>query len=247
MTVLAAYSFDEVGDVVTDYSGNGNDFSILGTDGARNPSGHTNGGLSWTNTGGGFPTLPDVGRTPDRTVMMWLRDVDTVNANWPIVFNAPSINSGSWGLLQLSGSFHIQARNASTFVRASTPVPTDGSWHHLAGTYDGNTVRIFLDGVESGSATLAGPIRTDTDPPQLMLDWIDTTSVMDDVRLLDVALSAPEIVTLMNTPVSEVSSETNVRVYDGSAWQDSIAVRHYDGAAWTDALAVRHYDGSQWA
>jgi len=29
----------------------------------------------------------------------------------------------------------------------------DGQWHHIAGTYDGKTVRVFVDGAEVGTGT----------------------------------------------------------------------------------------------
>jgi Concanavalin A-like lectin/glucanases superfamily len=40
----------------------------------------------------------------------------------------------------------------------------DGKWHHAAGTYDGSTVRLFIDGVEVGRGTPANtPIASN--PP----------------------------------------------------------------------------------
>lgn len=201
MALLAAYSFDETGDTVTDYSGNGHDFTIAGTNVVRTASGHTNGGL--VGNGATQAELPDIGRTASRTVMLWLDNVELVPDGWPIIFNVPSIDSGAWGILQLSGSVHIQARNASGFARASITRPTDGLWHHYAGTYDGSTVRLYLDGIAVASAALAGPLRTDSDPPKL-LGWNADTPI-DDLRLYDEALSQAAIADLMNTPVDSSS------------------------------------------
>jgi hypothetical protein len=39
----------------------------------------------------------------------------------------------------------------------------DGKWHNAAGTYDGSTVRLFIDGKEIGTGTAGGaPIGYDT-------------------------------------------------------------------------------------
>jgi len=40
----------------------------------------------------------------------------------------------------------------------------DGKWHNASGTYDGNTVRLFIDGKEIGTGTPSGgkPVTYDT-------------------------------------------------------------------------------------
>lgn len=42
----------------------------------------------------------------------------------------------------------------------SSAVVADGMVHHVAATYDGTTIRVYVDGVESGSAAAAGGIRS---------------------------------------------------------------------------------------
>lgn len=196
MALLAAYSFDEAGATVIDYAGT-NNFSLTGTNGARSTGGHTNGGLTKSNVGG-EPVLPLIGQTPTRTVMAWVKGSGQV---WWIRWNVISIDSGAWGLLLLSGSVGVQARNASGFVRPTVVQPTDGLWHHYTGTYDETTVKIYLDGTMSASAALTAPMRTDAD----FIDcagWDHTTgTVMDDLRIYDAALTATEIADAMNTPV----------------------------------------------
>jgi hypothetical protein len=63
------------------------------------------------------------------------------------------------------GTIFFAASNANTDDLTSTvPIPNDGKFHHVAGTYDGTFVKVFLDGVLVGQGTHSGPISTTTDP-----------------------------------------------------------------------------------
>lgn len=202
-TPLAAYNFDESGNTVLDYSvAGGQSFSIAGASVTR-VAGHTGSGLRATGTE--TPSLPDIGRTDLRTIMAWI-SFSGIQNSWPIIFNVPSLDSGGWGILYLAPNIVIQARNSSGFARASAAWPADGQPHHVAGTYDGTSIRLYLDGALQGTPTaLAGPLRTDTNPPVL---WAGTGAMasgyIDDVRIYDAVRSDAEIVTDMNTPVDVI-------------------------------------------
>jgi len=64
------------------------------------------------------------------------------------------------------GTIFFAASNANTDdLFSSVPVPNDGKFHHVAGTYDGSSVKVFLDGVLVGQGTHTGQISTTSDPP----------------------------------------------------------------------------------
>ena len=46
----------------------------------------------------------------------------------------------------------------------SANAPTLDEWHHVAGTWNGLTMRLYLDGVEVASAPFSGRIGYDTNP-----------------------------------------------------------------------------------
>jgi hypothetical protein len=77
-----------------------------------------------------------------------------------------------------------------------------GVWHHTAATYDGTTLRLYLDGVEVGSMGLSGvvdvepstPVAVGAQPPGAGPRFFD--GLLDDVRILQRGLSADEIVAL---------------------------------------------------
>lgn len=198
MTLLSSYNADEATTdaTVVDRTGNGNNFTLTGT-GVTRVAGHTGNGLS--NTGSTIASPPNVGQTANRTVMFWLKGPNTT-AGWSLQWYVTSIDSGSWGVLNLSGNIHIQARNSSTLARASFARPSDIStaWHHVAGTYDGSNVRLYLDGVLKATTALAGPLRTDG---VLQLFGVTENDIVDDIRIYDEVLDASAIAAASAQPV----------------------------------------------
>lgn len=195
----AAFSFDESGNTATDYTGNGYDFSIASTSVARTASGHTNGGVTLGATPAELNTA--LGKTNNRTVMAWLKGTPSTTG-WGIIWNVTSISSGCWGILWLTDRVVIQARSATVGpIRASQSTAWDGTaWHHVAGTFDGSTVRLYVDGVLDASASLTGPIRTDNDKLEFGLTVAGWTA--DDVRVYPAALDQGAIQTARDTPVT---------------------------------------------
>jgi len=78
-----------------------------------------------------------------------------------------------------------------------------GRWTHLAVTYDGGAVRLYVNGVEASSQRASGTIRSTADPL-----WIGGNrpygeyfnGVIDDVRIYDRALSPVEVRDVMYAP-----------------------------------------------
>jgi serine/threonine-protein kinase len=81
------------------------------------------------------------------------------------------------------------------------PPVANGEWIHLAGTYDGSMMRLYVNGRESISSALTGAIMADRRPlvigadPTDDMGGIDETfaGLIDDVRLYNRALTAAEV------------------------------------------------------
>jgi hypothetical protein len=79
------------------------------------------------------------------------------------------------------------------------------TWHHVAGTVDSGTKRVYVDGVEQMMGT-TNPTSYDTEPMRIGCDrgngFIGNYFVgdVDDVRLYDRALAAAEIAGLATQP-----------------------------------------------
>lgn len=182
MALVAAYSFDESGATVIDYSGNGNGFPLT-SDATRVP-GHLEGlGLQPAST---TPLqMPNIGSTPARTVMMWVKGTLAADS-WLIEWHVDSLDSGAWGIAFIQGKIGVIARNESTQAHAQIDWPADTAWHHVAGTYDGVSTNLYFDGVLVDSVPMAPPIRMDNNAPTLL--GLSDAVIIDDVRLYDTAL-----------------------------------------------------------
>jgi len=83
---------------------------------------------------------------------------------------------------------------------------TVGKWHHIVGTYDGATVRIYVDGVERDSLAVTGNIGSTTTPVRIGAGSGSPVSgeepfdgTIDDVRIYDRGLSPDEILSMFNS------------------------------------------------
>jgi hypothetical protein len=91
-----------------------------------------------------------------------------------------------------------QVTSGNTYrIDSSTSYPTDGStWMHIAATFDGSTMRLYVNGVLEG--TLAGPAAVGSNALALGIgaqpDGVSPLQgALDEVRVWSRALSPSEI------------------------------------------------------
>jgi len=84
-----------------------------------------------------------------------------------------------------------------------TTPPSSSAWHHLAGTYDGSLISLYVDGQLAAQQSASGLLPTTSDglavggrPSGSLLYQFN--GVIDEVRVYGRALSAGEIVQLYN-------------------------------------------------
>jgi hypothetical protein len=78
------------------------------------------------------------------------------------------------GTFDDSFSFALSASDKMNYLKAAGTTINHGEWVHIAGTYDGITQKIYIDGELKGSATLGGEI---TYPPS---GWFQIGAYKDD-------------------------------------------------------------------
>ncbi len=92
-----------------------------------------------------------------------------------------------------SGQLHFFMRHAGVLrhIRVNNALQV-GVFHHVAGTYDGSVMRLYLDGVEVGNLAVSGTVSTITSV-QLSFAVEALDGFLDEVEIYDRALTAPEI------------------------------------------------------
>jgi Concanavalin A-like lectin/glucanases superfamily len=129
----------------------------------------------------------------------------------------------------------------SAGIRGNTVLVT-GQWYHVAATWDGSNVRIYVNGQLDNTPTArSGTIATDTRP--VYIGGRATTDqfhgMMRDVRLYNRALSAAEI-----ARVSGLLGHWRFAEGSGTAAADSSGLANsatlYGGASWTTDCVGNH-------
>jgi hypothetical protein len=142
--------------------------------------------------------------TQQITVSAWV-DINMVPRDWTAIITK---GDSAWRLSTAWSEkrFHFAVTGPPDWnsVSGATTVAS-GEWHHVCGTFDGSTIRIYLDGVEDGNTAYSGPITTNSYnvfiggnaefPDQGYRSW---DGLIDDVRIYDRLLTAAEVQDLFN-------------------------------------------------
>jgi hypothetical protein len=100
------------------------------------------------------------------------------------------------GIVNGCPSFQVPETAWSHHCNSPDPLPL-GRWVHLAGTFDGETIRLYVDGEEVANMERPGPVRPNDHPLTLGSYEVGHAAhfrgVIDEVKLYSRALTADEI------------------------------------------------------
>lgn len=115
------------------------------------------------------------------------------------VWSLSLVNStGARFRLRAGGTVHtLEIPPASIF---------SNTWYHLAATYNGNSIRVFLNGSTAANGTASGAIGFHPQAPATLGNLVDNSApffgMLDDVRIYDHALTGLEVVDLVIGDIS---------------------------------------------
>src|SRR5690349_5658377 len=205
--LIGRLAFDEPSGLsATDTSGAGRTGTLSG--GVQRVAGKTGGALAFDGAGGQV-RIPSAAalETPNVTVEAWVKRSGSPGSFKHIVAKGSSAcMAASYGLYSGPNDgieFYVSSGGGSSFTRSPDGGPGvwDGQWHLVTGTFDGTTVRLYVDGgqVESGTSGAAPIDYGALDTRDLFIgNYAGCANhgfdgAVDDVRIYGRALSADEV------------------------------------------------------
>lgn len=192
------------GNTTSDLSGNGNDGELKGAEWAEGKFG---GGIEIKDDGDCvvMPLSPTLDLTDALSLEAWVKPA-TVSVRMDIISKH---ESGGYALIIDEGgimraSFHI----AGNYIASrSVSVLQAEEWYYLAATFDGEALRVYVDGELEGETAATGTVTTTTVPlaiggnagPGGIVSSYYFKGLVDELRVSNVARTDEEIMAAMKT------------------------------------------------
>jgi chitodextrinase len=145
--------------------------------------------------------------TSGMTLEAWVNPNVALGSTWRTVIFKEQPKATSYSLYAGNGNGRPtgQAYTTGEYNAAGASSLPLNTWSHLAVTYDGTTLRLYVNGTLVTSTAVSGNITTTNGLLRLggnsiWSEWF--SGVMDEVRIYNRALSSTEIQTDMNTPIN---------------------------------------------
>ncbi len=197
--LVAAYAFNEgTGTTVADATGRGHTGTFVGA--TWTPSGRYGAALVFngTNARVTVPDAADLDLTTGVTLEAWVYPTAAGGGAWRTVITKDNAANISYLLYA-----NTDTNNPGMFVGGTWQQQVVGGstlaanvWTHLAGTYDGATIRLYVNGVQVASRAQTAPIATNNDllsigGSSVWGEWF--AGRLDELRIYNRALTAAEI------------------------------------------------------
>ena len=239
--LVVAFGFNEgAGTSVTDFSGTGNVGTASNT--TWSPSGKYGGALSFNGTSSrvNVPDANSLDLTTRMTLEAWVNPTVVTSAWRDVIYKGNDnyyLSATSSTSSRPATGILVGGSNAEAF---GTTALTPNTWTHLASTYDGTAVRLYVNGNLVSSTARTGNITTSSNPLQIGSDSIFGqyfAGLIDEVRVYNTALTLTQIQVDMNTPVGSSSVLEGQAVFSTTMVPLTTAAGHgwfIDRTPWDD-------------
>lgn len=135
------------------------------------------------------------------TIMAWVKFSGNLSSRREIVGNKTDTGRYGYRLFQRYSNiyFHI-SDGATDYTYYTSADLKEDTWHHIAATFDGITIKLYVDGEEIGSNELSAPVKINYSNHAIILgnylgrkDAYPFLGTMDEVRIFNRALSLDQI------------------------------------------------------
>lgn len=203
--LVASFGFNETsGDRITDGSGKSNNGTTVGS--TRTARGRYGRALSFDGAND-FAIVPDASTldlTTGMTLEAWVYPT-AGGSVWRTALLKETTDGLAYGLYAFTDS-GVPAGFLNTGVDIGTPGSASlprNTWSHLATTYDGTTLRLYVNGNAVAKRSVSRPMTTSAKPLKIggnavWGEWFKGR--IDDVRVYSRPLSSQELKTDMATP-----------------------------------------------
>jgi formylglycine-generating enzyme required for sulfatase activity len=181
-----------------DASGNGHNGLVYGADLCADRFGNSDKAYGFNSSQHDYirvPDHPDLRISEAITIALWIKHSAAAGGFEDIVMKG----NDSYGFQFNNGSdevlFHLASNGWRNLNSYHTPNPDE--WFHIAGTYDGTTQRVYVNGLETNSTQFSGTIQINQEPLDFGYmvagdnSWYN--GQLDDCCIYNRALSPAEI------------------------------------------------------
>ena len=231
--LVADWKFNEgTGSTAADSSGNGNDGTLV-----NNPTrvnGKIGNALSFDGVNDYISTTnsPSLNPADEITIIAWVKPSVTPQTGWNKIIAKPFTSRTSpWQQYALTlydahFVFELNAGGSKSGVHSTAPL-VNNTWYHVAGTYNGSEMRIYVNAVLNGTLLKSGVIAEYSTNVHIgagiysdaQEEYINGT--IDEVKIYNRALDADEIMADYEkgledkTPPASIS---NLQNFTGTTW-----------------------------
>ncbi len=135
------------------------------------------------------------------TISAWVKHNSGTPGQWEDIIMKGNTAYG-FQLYNTSGEFTFHIHSGSWKNLKSDVVPEAGSWYHIAGTYDGNVQKVFINGVLNNTDYWSGTIDENSDHLTVGYKVAGDNSwfngAIDEIRIWNIARIQEQIAAGMN-------------------------------------------------
>jgi hypothetical protein len=196
------------GDGGTDDIQGGNDGTFVGNPAYASGEVHQAFSFDGASASVNVPNSPSLNVGGQLTIDFWIKG----DASNSFSGNQGLVATDFYGLEIENGpvAFYTSTTNGNSFSIASASISTN-AWHHIAGTYDGSNINLYVDGVLQATAPQSGNISPMLANSFLTIGSEDGRSIcpscvgtryfngnIDEVEIFNRALTAAEVLSIYN-------------------------------------------------